>query len=368
MSLRREAIFWGGLLALFIGFLYLFSSILPPFAAGLIIAYLLDPFADRLQAIGLPRWAAAGLAILSMVLAGMIFLPIVGSALYSQVSLLLQTLPDYRVFVDERLSPLFQLVMERLDEEQAEQLRQGLAEFGGTVVDWITDFLSGLLDSGLALLQVVGFLIITPVVAFYLLRDYDTIFKTLSDWLPRDEAETIRALVGQMNDAIAGFIRGQLLVALTLGVLYAIALSIVGLNGGLLIGFIVGVFSVVPYVGTFSGLFICIIIAAFQFGTLSHVLIVAAIFGAGQLLEDYVLIPRWTGQGAGLHAVVVIFALLAGGQLFGFAGVLLGVPLAAVIAILLRFAIRKYLDSRFFKGDVPADGPLPPADPAAERA
>lgn len=350
MTVRQEAWFWGVVLGLIIGFLWLFSDILAPFAAGLIIAYLLDPLADWLQGLGLPRWAAAVLAMGAFMFVGTAFLLLLAPALYTQIELLIRELPKYSAFVEERLTPLYDLALERMGEEEVKEMRQAVTQFSGTVINWITDFLSNLLNRGLALLQVLAFLIITPIVGFYFLRDYDQLFRTLDSWLPRGEAETIRDLVSQMNKAIGGFIRGQLTVALILGVAYATALSIVGLNGGLLIGFVIGVFSVVPYLGTYSGLVICVILAAFQFGTLAHVMLVAGIFGVGQLVADYYLMPRLSGRGAGLHAVVVIFSLLAGGQLFGLAGVLLGVPLAAVIAVLLRFAIQKYLESRFYDG------------------
>ena len=191
-------------------------------------------------------------------------------------------------------------------------------------------------------------LVITPLVAFYLLRDWDLITEKIDVWLPRRAQPKIREQAGAIDDTLAAFVRGQSSVCLILALFYGIGLTLVGLKSGLLVGFGAGFISFVPYVGAAVGLTVGLVIALFQFSEWLPIVIVAAIFLVGQTLESYVFTPKLVGNRVGLHPVWVIFALLAGGTLFGFTGVLLAVPMAAITGVLTRFAISRYLVSPLY--------------------
>jgi predicted PurR-regulated permease PerM len=201
------------------------------------------------------------------------------------------------------------------------------------------------------LVNLLSLVIVTPIVAFYLLTDWDRMVARLDSWLPRPHVETLRGLAREMDDAMAGFIRGQAVVCLLLGLFYAIGLSLAGLNFGLLIGLAAGILSFIPYVGSFIGFVLSISVAFVQFWPdWVHIAAVAAIFAAGQFIEGNFLSPKLVGNRVGLHPVWLMFALFAFGYLFGFAGLLMAVPLAAAVGVLTRFALRKYLSSPFYLG------------------
>jgi predicted PurR-regulated permease PerM len=217
--------------------------------------------------------------------------------------------------------------------------------------------LTSILTGGLALVNLLSLLVVTPIVAFYLLTDWDRMVARVDSWLPRQHVETLRGLAREMDDAMAGFIRGQAVVCLLLGLFYAIGLSLAGLNFGLLIGLGAGVLSFIPYVGSLTGFLLSIGVAIVQFWpNWAHILAVAAIFALGQFIEGNFLSPKLVGNRVGLHPVWLMFALFAFAYLFGFAGLLLAVPLAAAVGVLTRFALRKYLTSAFYLGpEVPSD-------------
>jgi predicted PurR-regulated permease PerM len=199
--------------------------------------------------------------------------------------------------------------------------------------------------------NLLSLLVVTPIVAFYLLTDWDRMVARVDSWLPRQHVETLRGLAREMNDAMAGFIRGQAVVCLLLGLFYAVGLSLAGLNFGLLIGLAAGILSFIPYVGSFVGFVLSIGIAIVQFWpNWIHIAVVVAIFAAGQFMEGNFLSPKLVGNRVGLHPVWLMFALFAFGYLFGFAGLLMAVPLAAATGVLTRFALRKYLSSPFYLG------------------
>ena len=219
------------------------------------------------------------------------------------------------------------------------------------MLSWATDIVAGVLSGGAAVANTLSLIIITPVVTFYLLRDWDNIAATVDGWLPRAQAPTIRELASEVDRTLAGFLRGQGTVCLLLGVFYAIGLTVAGLDFGLVIGLIAGLLSFIPYVGSIVGLLLSVGLAFLQFDDWLRVAVVAGIFFVGQALEGNVLTPRLVGGRVGLHPVWVIFAILAGGTLFGFVGVLLAVPVAAVIGVGTRFALTRYLDSPYYDAD-----------------
>ena len=345
--------FWllGGLVALLL--LWLLRGVLLPFVAAMAIAYLLDPLTDRLAQIGAPRWLATSLVLLVFaVIAGAalaLLLPMVEEQLIGLVN----QLPELIAAAKARALPLLDRLVGRLAPEDVAQLKGAAGDYAGTVMGWLGGVVSGLFAGAVTVIDVVSLLVITPVVAFYLLRDWDAMIARIDGWLPRPQAPVIRDQAAEVNRILAGFVRGQASVCLVLGLFYAVALTAVQLQFGLVIGLTAGLLSFVPYVGSLLGFVSSVGVALFQYDSWTMVGVVVAIFFAGQILEGYVLVPKLVGDRIGLHPVWVIFAIMAGGSLFGFTGVLLAVPVAAVVGVLVRFAIGRYLASPYFTGIPP---------------
>jgi predicted PurR-regulated permease PerM len=352
MTLQRQIGFWIACLAGFAGFLWAFSGILTPFVAALILAYLLDPLVDLLERTGMGRLAATCLVLLVFVLFFVVMLLAALPLLGNQLSALAKKLPDYvgrlQQLVTEQGGPLFQRYG---GEERLKEVQASLANSVGGAARWVGELIGSLLSGGQAILGVISLLVLTPVIAFYMILDWDRMVSQVDSWLPRQHRETVRTLVAEMDQSVAGFLRGQATICILLGLFYAIALSLVGLNFGFLIGIIAGLINFIPYVGSLTGLVLSVGVAVAQFWPeWSMVVVVAAIFAIGQFVEGNVLQPRLLGKAVGLHPVWLMFALLAFGSLFGFVGVMLAVPLAAVIGVLVRFALRQYLASRLYSG------------------
>ncbi|MEM6834169.1 MAG: AI-2E family transporter [Pseudomonadota bacterium] len=337
---------------LFFLFISAVKGILLPFVAGLAIAYLFDPLADRLEALGLKRWAAVGIILaLFFVFITCFFLllaPLVGQ----QVSALMQLLPGYvsdlRGFFDRML-------------EQAGQERvQGFAEdYSGKIIGFVGDAATRFLTGSLKIFNVLSLLLLTPLVAFYVLRDWDVMLAHIDSWLPRKHHDTIKALAVDVDKALSGFVRGQLLVASIMGTLYAIGWSIIGLDYAVVLAIIAALLCFIPYIGPLTGSLLALLVGFGQFGEDPVRLIaIAGVHVAVQLLEGNFLTPRLVGQRVGLDDVWVIFAVLAGAELMGFVGILIAVPFAAIVAVLLRFGLSQYLKSDLY-------GPHPPAQDEA---
>jgi len=229
------------------------------------------------------------------------------------------------------------------------------AQFGDIVkqgAGWAATFVKSLWSGGQALISIFSLVVVTPVVAFYLLYDWNRMVAAVDNWIPLQHRDTVHVLARQMDDAISSFVRGQTAVCLILGSFYAVSLTLAGLNFGLLIGLVSGIITFIPYVGSMTGLVVAGGIAIAQFWPeYTPILVVLGIFFVGQFLEGYVLAPKLVGESIGLHPVWLIFALFAFGYLFGFVGLLIAVPLAAVIGVLARFAIKQYLASPFYTGE-----------------
>ncbi len=353
MAWQRQAIWWALFFLFFLGFIYLFSEILLPFVAGMILAYILDPIADKLEDMGLSRMAATItillVSLLFFVLALLVVVPLLGK----QLGEFIEQIPSYIKALQAFLvSDTVMRVTQFLPVESGD-----LQGYVGSFVDdgarWLSSLLGSLLSGGQALLGIISLFVITPVVAFYLLFDWDNMVARINSWLPREHASTIRKLMAEMSDMIAGFLRAQGLVCVILGIFYAVALSLTGLNFGMLIGLGIGFISFVPFIGAILGLLVAIGVALAQFLPEQNYLmigIVAGVFAIGQFFEGNILQPRILGNHVQLHPVWLMFALFAFASLYGFVGMLIAVPTAACIGVLVRFAMRRYLASELYLG------------------
>ncbi len=360
MTLQRQALFWLGALAALIVFLWLFSGILLPFVAGLALAYLLDPLADRLERIGLPRVWATVVILVAFVLLLVLVIMLIAPVLGGQLSNFIQNLPRLVARLQDLIAAQNQEWLERMLGQGIGQIKEQLGSIVSKGVDWLTTFLASLWTGGQAIASVLSLLVITPVVAFYMLIDWDRMMDAIDGAAPIRHKETIRRLAREMDDGISGFVRGQALVCLILGTFYAIALTSVGLNFGMIIGLGAGFLGFIPYVGSITGLLVSVGVAIVQFWPdWTMVGLVLGIFVVGQFVEGNILQPRLVGRSVGLHPVWLMFALVAFGYLFGFVGLLVAVPLAAAVGVLCRFAFERYLQSPFYTGEGPYADALP---------
>jgi predicted PurR-regulated permease PerM len=355
LRLERQLVFWLLALALVVMLLWLLGEILMPFVAGMVLAYLLDPLANRLERIGIRRTISGLLIIGVFLLTFVVLVLLIVPILSDQLTSFIQNIPAYinrlQALVSDPSRPwLSKLVGGHLgdgDKTMSDVVSQGAG--------WLTAFLKSLWSGGRALLSLFSLIVVTPVVAFYLIHDWPHIVAALDGCLPRQHRDTIRAIAGEIDAAIAGFIRGQTGVCIILGSFYAVALTLTGLNFGLLIGVISGLITFIPYVGSTTGLVLAVGVAVAQFWPdWTAILVVLAVFLVGQFLEGYVLAPKLVGESIGLHPVWLMFALLAFSYLFGFVGLLVAIPLAAAIGVLVRFALRQYLASPLYTGTPPS--------------
>ena len=346
LSVGEQVRWWGVGLAVFAAFLWALSGILLPFLAGAALAYFLDPLADRLEARGLSRTAATGVVTVAMLGLFMAVLLLLVPSAVLQAQELIARLPDYAAALRAWLETA---APEQL--EPGEPLAQAMDMARERLNDAVPRILDGAWSGGLALVEFATLLVVTPVVAFYLLLDWDRMVARVDGWIPRDHLHTVRGLARDIDAALAGFVRGQMSVCVILGTFYAVALMALGLEFGLAIGAFAGLVSFIPYVGTVLGATASVGVALFQYWeTPQMILAVAAVFVAGQMFEGYFLTPRLVGRSVGLHPVALLFALAAFGSLLGFAGLLIAVPTAAAIAVLGRFAVAQYLEGRLYKG------------------
>lgn len=360
MRMRDQAAFWAVAMLGLGGLLWLLGDALLPFVAGAAMAYLLDPITGRLMRLGLPRALAVSLIIFGMIGATVALLVGVIPPLLAEAGRLAQTLPDLAEQLLAALSERFPALVaeDGVLMRNLEGIGEALRQRGMALAEGALGAVSGLIS-------VVLFVIVAPVVTFYLLLDWPRVVARVDELLPRDHAPTIRDLARRIDRALAGFVRGQLSVCLLLAGYYAIALMLAGLQFGLVIGVIAGLISFIPFVGAIIGGVLSIGLALFQFwGDPVPIIAVAAIFAVGQFLEGNVLVPRMVGGSVGLHPVWLLFAVTAFGTLFGFTGMLVAVPVAAAAGVLVKFAVARYMDSPLYRASEaaapdPEDRPQP---------
>ncbi|MEM8914653.1 MAG: AI-2E family transporter, partial [Pseudomonadota bacterium] len=336
---------------LLIGFIvYLIRSALMPFALGIVIAYLLDPVADWLERRGIGRGFATLFILIFffgvVTFAVMTLVPLLGP----QLGRLIQEFPGYLSRLSDMVSPMVNQALGFLDENQVQDLQQAATGYADVAAGWAWSLLQRVWAGGLALIDLISLFVITPMVAFYMLRDFDKIVERLASLVPKPYLETVSMLARESDQALGRFLRGQALVALLLAAYFAIALTLADLRFGLVIGIMAGLLNIVPFVGSIVGFTVSMSVAVTQFDSWVMWVVIAAIFVAGQVVEGNFITPRLIGDAVGLHPVWIIFALMAGGNLFGITGVMLAVPAAAVIGVVLRHSLARYRASHFYVG------------------
>ncbi len=330
--------------------LYVLSPVLTPFVVAAIFAYLFDPLVDRLQRWKFSRTWATTIVFMVLLIALIVVLVLLVPYLQRQIATLIRHLPDWIAWVQNDgipwLNAKFDLNLEAPDMQQITTLLQEHWKEAGGVAATVVATVS---KSGLTVVAWFIHVIVVPVAFFYLLRDWHVMIRFIHDLLPRSVEPTVARLARESDQTLSGFVRGQVSVMLVLGALYAIALWSVGLDIGPLIGIIAGIISFIPYLGGISGILMGLIAAVVQYHDWLHVILVLSVFAIGHLLEGYVLVPRLVGEKIGLHPLAVIFAILAGGELFGFLGVLLALPIASVCMVVLRYLHHRYRASALYR-------------------
>ncbi|MGJ8621532.1 MAG: AI-2E family transporter [Yoonia sp.] len=365
LPVGQQAKYWGIATAVFLLALWFLGDVILPFVLGGAIAYCLDPVADRLQRAGLSRMASVAVITLITVLVFVLLILLVIPTLVQQTSSLINTAPELFDRLRNGLTERFPQLMDRESVAYQQLLTIGemIQSKGGELVN-------GILTSALGLINMLVLLVVVPVVAVYMLLDWDNMTAKIDELLPRDHADTVRMLARDIDATLASFIRGQGLVCLILGTYYAVALMLAGLNFGLIVGFIAGLITFIPYVGALVGGVLAIGLALFQFWGAVEVVdgdaisyatnwlriaIVGGIFVLGQFLEGNILTPKLVGGSVGLHPVWLLFALSVFGSLFGFVGMLVAVPIAAMIGVLARWGVGQYKHSLLYRGQSGSD-------------
>jgi predicted PurR-regulated permease PerM len=341
-------LFWLGFILIAIVALGMVQSILLPFAAGVVLAFILSPAVGRLERWGIRRSLAA-LAVLIVFLVGVVLVFVVLVPLIqNQVVQLGAKVPALIAFLQDQSKWLMGLLRQQLPKDQMDKLQELIDSKLAEAVAWVATLFQNLVTSSIAILNIVSLVVIAPIVTFLLMRDWERIVALIDDLVPRQSLATVRAQARAVSDTLVGFVHGQALVCLILAIYYGTTLSLVPLDSGLALGLLIGVLAVIPILGAAIGFVLALGLAATQYGTWTAILTVVAIFAVGQVIEGNFLTPKLVGDRIRLHPVWVIFALFAGASLFGFVGVLFAVPAAAVIGVLVRFAVSRYRRSALY--------------------
>lgn len=356
VPVHKQVWWWSGVAALIVLALWGLGNVMTPFLIGAGIAYVLDPLVDRLEGSGLSRTKSVALITLIAALAFLLAVTLLVPMLIRQIAGLIEAAPRYIETVQSWISTQFPAIL-----PEGGTLRQALTRMAEQLSDQAGQILVTVVSSVGNVIGVVLLLVIVPVVAFYLLLDWDRMVERVDELLPREHADTIRGIADQINDSISGFLRGQGLVTLILATFYSTSLFAVGLPFGLVIGITAAVLSIIPYVGVFIGGVTSVAVAAFTFWDDPHwIVVVLGIFVIGQIVEGNYLQPKIIGGHVGLHPVWLMIALAVFGKLFGFVGLIVAVPLGAIIGVLVRFFVERYKESALYTGSViPPDPPQP---------
>jgi predicted PurR-regulated permease PerM len=329
--------------------LQLFASVLAPFVAAAGIAYVLDPPTTRLTRLGLGRGTAALLMILALLAGVLLFALLLYPLILQQIGLLLGRIPQYVQLLQRWASTVLTDLQQNFGSDVVnDKLRDLVSSQAGNMLTFLATALTSVTGAGFAIFNVLALAVVTPVVGFYLLRDWPRVIGMVDSWLPHRYADVIRAQAREVDRILSAWVRGQALCCIILALYYASALTVAGLDLGLIVGLAAGLLSFIPYVGSITGAITSLGLAMAQFPQWRGVIVVGCVLVIGQILEGYVIYPRFLGDRVELPAVWVIFALFAGGAAFGFLGVMLAVPVAATIGVLCRFWLRRYLASPLY--------------------
>jgi predicted PurR-regulated permease PerM len=363
VTIWRQIAFW---LVAFVALgllLEVLGRAVTPFALGIVIGYLLDPIVQRLERLGLNRLGASIVILAVFILILTVILVLFAPILGGQLVAFTQKFPSYVTRLQSLIVDQGNLLLDKyggpwrerlgLGEEglSSEQIQKSVADLVAQGGQWTLNALRSLASGGAAIFSFLSFLVVTPVVAFYMLLDWDKMLATIDSWLPLDHRDGLRQIAREINDALAGFIRGQSLVCLFLGLWYGVGLTLIGLDFGFLIGVLGGLLSFIPYVGSLTALVLSLGVAIVQGWPNWHLFFLAlGVVGSGQFLEGNVLSPKLVGESVGLHPVWLMFALVAFGEMFGFTGLLIAVPMSAAIGVLARHLLGLYLVSPVYRG------------------
>jgi predicted PurR-regulated permease PerM len=355
----RPIIFWIAVIATFAAVVALLRQIMLPFVAGMVLAYLLDPLANSLERLGVNRLLATLVIMAVFIASAVILIALLGPLVLGQLSSFFDNFPHYLERVRTLANDPSRPWVHKVIGEGLGHAKQSIGELTSLGANWLDSLLREIWSGGRALIAVLSLGIITPIVACYLIYDWSKMIAVIDNWVPLADRDTVRKLARQIDDAIGGFVRGQSAICLILALFYAASLRLIGLHHGLLIGLAVGLLSFVPYVGTLAGLTVSMCIAIAQFWP-DRLLIgsVPVVFFVGQSLADYLLAPFLVGRRINLSPVWILFALYAFGNLFGFVGLLIAVPLAAAIGVLVRFAFAQYFASPIYNAKPAVPGRL----------
>lgn len=351
MQFQRNIVFWLVALVALVVLLWLLKPILLPFVLGMVIAYLLDPLAKQLTKRGMSRLIAALLILGGFVLAFAVLVLLIAPVLSRQFAAFIAHAPDYALRIQAMVSDANHPWIKTMVGDNLVGSDKAVSDLMNQALGYVTGFLTSLWTKGRALISIFSLVIITPVVAFYLICDWDRMVSNVDRLIPLPQRDTVRRLAREIDATISAYMRGQSGVCVILGSYYAIGLTLAGLNFGLLIGVVSGLISFIPYVGSLTALVLSLAVALAQFfPDWTSIFIVAGVVLVGQFLEGNLISPFLVGHSVGLHPVWLMFSLFAFGYLFGFVGLLLAVPLAAAAGVLIRFAIGRYLESPFYTG------------------
>lgn len=343
----EQTIFWTIVLVATIALVRVLGEVLTPFIVGMAIAYLLNPLVTKLSR-RMPRGIACMIVLVAFALLVLGVVLGLSPMIGRQLSDVAHNLPQYVESFYNWFNSIMDTAMGRLGPDNVQKVRDAAGTQVGAVLGGVQEVLKRIWSGGMAVIDIITFLVITPVVAFYCMRDWDNITQKIDNLFPRHNAHTLRDIMSEFNTRLAGFVRGQLLVCLILGSFYAVILTMIGLNFGLAIGMIAGFLTFIPYVGSIVGFISSVGVALVQYPDFKMPLVVAGIFFIGQFIEGNILTPKMVGDRIGLHPVWVIFALMAGGKLFGFTGMLLAVPVAAMVGVVVRHVLEWYQNSTVY--------------------
>lgn len=350
LLLNRRVWIWALIFAGTLTLFYLFKGILLPFIVGILVAYLLNPTVTKLEAFNIPRILSTTLMILLFFIAigGLLFFTV--PFLKQELLFLAQHLPNYGERLYQTTLPLLEQFNDIIPVKDFNQLKTTASTYFGDMLSWGFKAVASVLTNTLALANLLSLVVLTPVIAFYLLRDWPHFTSMLIELLPLEHTQTIKNQVTLINQTLANYVRGQSLVCLSLALYYSVSLKITGLDFAFTVGIATGFLAFIPYFGFLLGATVAFGLAFSQFNDWTSIGWVAAVFAVGQGLESYLLTPKFVGERIGLHPVWIIFALLAGGVLFGFFGIIMAMPIAATLSVIVRFSLKKYYESDFYQG------------------